>query len=263
MLSMCRHASSVARLGHTASVRPINAFVGACLVKQRFRLALQHIPSSPRAERSGGLQVSKLHSFLILFFFLICGLLACEDTENAANEPGLVRSDAAVGTQTDGASARDAAAASVDAAASTRDSLRADASSSGAADAAAGAASREDAGVSEPAGEAAYGSFSHIYEVAFRTCRTQCHLMGYSMLNMATRESAYAALVDQASNPRNMECAPLGLKRVVPGAPDESLLYLKLDINAPCGQQIPPGGTLTQELRDEVRDWIANGAKDN
>jgi len=87
--------------------------------------------------------------------------------------------------------------------------------------------------------------------------------MGYSMLNMATRELAYASLVDQASNPRNMNCAPLGLKRVVPGKPDESLLYLKLDINAPCGQQMPPGGTLTQELRDEVRDWIANGAKDD
>ena len=87
--------------------------------------------------------------------------------------------------------------------------------------------------------------------------------MGYSMLNMATRELAYASLVDQASNPRNMNCAPLGLKRVVPGKPDESLLYLKLDINAPCGQQMPPGGTPTQELRDEVRDWIANGAKDD
>jgi hypothetical protein len=87
--------------------------------------------------------------------------------------------------------------------------------------------------------------------------------MGFSMLNMATREAAYAALVDQDSNPRNMGCAPLGLKRVKPRDPEQSLLYLKLDINAPCGQQMPPGGLLTQESRDEVRDWIANGAKND
>jgi hypothetical protein len=87
--------------------------------------------------------------------------------------------------------------------------------------------------------------------------------MGFSMLNMATREAAYASLVDQESNPRNMNCAPLGLKRVKPGAPEESLLYLKLDIRPPCGQQMPPGGLLKQEFRDEVRDWIANGAKND
>jgi hypothetical protein len=87
--------------------------------------------------------------------------------------------------------------------------------------------------------------------------------MGYSMLNMATRDAAYAALVDQDSNPKNMSCAPLGLKRVQPGAPEQSLLYLKLNINPPCGQQMPPGGLLQQELSDEVRDWIANGAKND
>jgi len=87
--------------------------------------------------------------------------------------------------------------------------------------------------------------------------------MGFSMLNMATRESAYTSLVDQNSNPNNMSCAPLGLKRVKPGAPEESLLYLKLDINAPCGQQMPPGGTLKKELQEEVRAWITHGAKND
>jgi hypothetical protein len=70
-------------------------------------------------------------------------------------------------------------------------------------------------------------------------------------------------LVDQDSNPGNKDCAKLGLKRVKPGAPDESLLYRKLDIHSPCGQQMPPGGTLSQEFQNEVRDWIANGAQDN
>ena len=111
--------------------------------------------------------------------------------------------------------------------------------------------------------EPAPGTFSHIYQYAFRTCRTQCHLMGYSMLSMATREAAYAALVDHDSNPGNMNCAPLGLKRVKPGEPEQSLLYLKLHSNAPCGQQMPPGGRIKPEFLDEVRDWIANGAPDN
>jgi hypothetical protein len=182
-----------------------------------------------------------------MFFFLTCGQLACTDTESAANEPGVTRSDAATGTETDAASVRSDAAES--------DAFRADASVAAAAGSAGGG--------SQPADEAPYGSFSHIYEVAFRSCRTQCHAEGFSNLNMATREAAYAALVDQDSNPRNMNCAHLGLKRVKPGAPDESLLYLKLDINAPCGQQMPPGGTLKKELQDEVRAWISDGAKDD
>gem|GEM_PF-3927141 len=207
--------------------------------------------------------MSKLHSFLILIFSLICGQLACGDTESAANEPGIARSDAAMDTQSDAASMRDGAAQPSDAAVTTSDSFRVDASASGAAGGAAGSAGADDGGVSEPAAEAPYGSFSHIYDVAFRTCRTQCHVMGFSMLNMATRESAYTSLVDQNSNPNNMSCAPLGLKRVKPGAPEESLLYLKLDINAPCGQQMPPGGTLKKELQEEVRAWITHGAKND
>jgi hypothetical protein len=87
--------------------------------------------------------------------------------------------------------------------------------------------------------------------------------MGFSMLDMSSRDAAYASLVDHDSNPKNEACAKLGLKRVKAGEPDQSLLYLKLDSHAPCGQQMPPGGQLPQELRDEVREWIARGAKDN
>lgn len=199
--------------------------------------------------------MSKLHSFPNAICFLICGQLACGDTETGSSAPFLAASDAGAVTQADAATRADAALA----ASKDSGSFQADA---GAADAA-GSAASDDGGVTEPAGETQPGTFSHIYEVAFKTCRTQCHVMGFSMLNMATRDAAYAALVDQDSNPRNMGCAPLGLKRVKPGDPEQSLLYLKLDINAPCGQQMPPGGLLTQASRDEVRDWIANGAKND
>ena len=58
-------------------------------------------------------------------------------------------------------------------------------------------------------------------------------------------------------------CAMLGKKRVVPHEPDESLLYLKLTVDAPCGQQMPPGGQLRDDAREQVRAWIEAGAKNN
>jgi hypothetical protein len=187
--------------------------------------------------------------------FLVCGQLACADSESGSSAPFLTGSDSSAVTEADAAPVKEAGTVA-----------RADSGSLHADTAGAGTPrgpDLDDGGAAEPVGEAQPGTFSHIYENAFRTCRTQCHVMGFSMLNMATREAAYAALVDQDSNPRNMDCAPLDLKRVKPGAPEESLLYLKLDINAPCGQQMPPGGLLPLEYRDEVRAWIANGAKND
>lgn len=210
--------------------------------------------------------MTKLHSFTNLIFFLICGQLACAGTDSGTDRTGIAGEDASTVSKPDDAKASEKGANSPDAEPATGDdngSLRADA---GAADAAKPDAGQHDmpaAEVAEPAATALPGTFSHIYDQAFKACRANCHVMGYSMLNMATRDAAYAALVDQDSNPRNMNCAPLGLKRVKPGFPEESLLYLKLDPLPPCGQQMPPGGLIRQEFRDEVRDWILNGAKDD
>jgi hypothetical protein len=113
-----------------------------------------------------------------------------------------------------------------------------------------------DAGASEP------GTFSHVYDNVFVGCRRMCHSEGLVGLDMSTRQSAYRTLVDQPANPK-AQCADLGKKRVQPGAPDDSLLFLKLNAHAPCGQQMPPGGQLPMELRDEVKKWIEDGAKDN
>lgn len=111
--------------------------------------------------------------------------------------------------------------------------------------------------------EAEPGTFTHVYEHVFMSCKLKmCHGGGLIGVDMSSREAAYASLVDVPSNP-SAPCAKLGKKRIAPGQPDESLLYLKLDANAPCGQQMPPGGQLTQALRDEVRRWIEEGAKDD
>jgi len=49
----------------------------------------------------------------------------------------------------------------------------------------------------------------------------------------------HRSLVDVPANPKGV-CAQTGLKRVEPGDPSKSLLYLKLQTaGAPCGQQMP------------------------
>jgi hypothetical protein len=207
--------------------------------------------------------VTKLHSFTIVILFLSFGQMGCKDGDDGTAQ-GSAQSrakDADSAHDHDAKSGGGAGALGRDA-----DSLPADAGAAGSGGASSGPAGSSGGDSSmgtESAETAEPGTFTHIYEMAFKTCRTQCHGMGFSMLDMKTRDMAYSQLVDHDTNPGNMKCAPLGLKRVKPGSPEESLLYLKLDIHTPCGQQMPPGGQLTQEYRDEVRDWIMNGAKDD
>lgn len=60
-----------------------------------------------------------------------------------------------------------------------------------------------------------------------------------------------------------------GVKFVVPGKPDESLLMTKMDgtqaktpgCTSGCGREMPPEDLVSQDKRDVVRRWIANGAK--
>jgi hypothetical protein len=106
-------------------------------------------------------------------------------------------------------------------------------------------------------------TWSGIYNHTFYSCKNAvCHGKGVAGVDMTSQQSAYDSLVGQTSDPTR-DCAMLNLKRVEPGEPERSLLYLKLDIAAPCGQQMPPGGTVPQKVRDRVRDWIMLGAKND
>jgi hypothetical protein len=106
-------------------------------------------------------------------------------------------------------------------------------------------------------------TFTNIYTFDFRSCRVEtCHGGGLAGLNMSSQDYAWNSLVNQPANPDRL-CAMLGKQRVVPSDPDNSLLYLKLDINAPCGQQMPPGGQLARKARERIRTWIALGAKND
>ncbi len=96
-----------------------------------------------------------------------------------------------------------------------------------------------------------------------------CHGGTAGMFQMLDPASTYAALVNAPAagmtpGMTGMACQDAGLVRVVPGAPEESLLMMKLDGTHGCGDAMPPvGGLLTEEERELVRDWIMQGAQDN
>jgi len=90
----------------------------------------------------------------------------------------------------------------------------------------------------------------------------QCHGGSGGMLNMATSDGAYAALVDVNAMGISLppSCSDSGLKRVVAFMPDQSLLVQKLEHTQTCGMAMPPGVTLEAVQTQQVRMWIMNGA---
>jgi hypothetical protein len=114
-------------------------------------------------------------------------------------------------------------------------------------------------------------NFPSIYRVVIEpSCggASACHnamsgLLDQHHLDMSTREMAYMNLVGVTAMGEDTAgpiCASSGLRRVVPGAPEMSLLYLKVT-SPPCGMPMPLGGTpLPMETTEVIREWIANGA---
>jgi hypothetical protein len=95
----------------------------------------------------------------------------------------------------------------------------------------------------------------------------QCHGGSGGMLTMADSDGAYLALVGTdamgISPPPMASCKDSGLKRVVAGDPDNSLLVKKLENTQLCGTSMPPGVTLPPEKLAQVRMWITMGAQKN
>ena len=124
---------------------------------------------------------------------------------------------------------------------------------------------------SQPAGNAhaatESATFSRIHdEILSRTgCAAAfCHGKDAKAgrLDLSTGERAYESLVGVPA--AGEACAGLGLRRVVAGYPDSSLLMLKLGDHTPCGMPMP-----AQDARLEDSDialiqlWIELGALDN
>jgi hypothetical protein len=91
-----------------------------------------------------------------------------------------------------------------------------------------------------------------------------CHFGGAhaSLLQMMTKQQAYDELVDQDAE--GSECGSSGLKRVVPGDPDNSLLVQKLEGTASCGVRMPKDlDPLSTDQIALIRAWIEAGAKND
>lgn len=92
-----------------------------------------------------------------------------------------------------------------------------------------------------------------------RCSATVCHggpnpAAGLNLVNAAT---LYASLVDAASS------ADPAMLRVKADEPDSSLLYTALLGPVGATSQMPQGGELSADEKDQVKRWISDGAKDN
>ena len=98
-----------------------------------------------------------------------------------------------------------------------------------------------------------------------------CHssVAGGNLMLQGDKMAVYTALVGTDAmgvnlppDPTKMNCKDLGLKRVNPGMPEMSVLYLKVQtaMNPPCGLRMPTGGMLPPDKVELIRAWIAAGA---
>lgn len=119
-----------------------------------------------------------------------------------------------------------------------------------------------DAATSSDAAQPALGTFTRVYQLMRQRCRG-CHVPGaaYS-LDLSQKQLAYDELVGgpNMGAAEFITCSGYGYRRVVPGAPSESLLWQKLRDLQPCGDQMPPGSSVDLTLANEVEAWISAGA---
>jgi hypothetical protein len=122
---------------------------------------------------------------------------------------------------------------------------------------------RADAGSDGEPSEPA--SFTRVYEIFRSQCRG-CHAGASQFsLDLSTRALAYAELVAGPNHgaAEFITCSGQGRVRVVPGHPEQSLLIQKLEDQAPCGDQMPPGKQISASMLREVRSWVTAGALDD
>ena len=131
-------------------------------------------------------------------------------------------------------------------------------------------------------GPPASNSFTEVYTRTIQpTCSSNfCHYnsvgIRYSGLDMSSQVRAYWSLVGQPSIGPNCYKAGMGM-RVIPGDPDNSIMYQKLSATTlACGSQMPAdthqllrgipvfsGNAVPTDQVQLIHDWIEQGAQDN
>jgi len=61
----------------------------------------------------------------------------------------------------------------------------------------------------------------------------------------------------------NVNASGYSAKRVVPGDPDNSVLYKKIDGSGAYGSNMPLGGNLSAAQINTIKQWITEGAQNN
>jgi len=97
-----------------------------------------------------------------------------------------------------------------------------------------------------------------------------CHTLTAAGFMLGSKTALHDALVDQPAKGAKCSLSPdagpgaTPFTLVVPGKPDESLLYMKITGTQPCGDSMPNSSTKLSETEIAlVHDWIAAGAKDD
>lgn len=114
------------------------------------------------------------------------------------------------------------------------------------------------------------GTFSEIYDTILSTQTESrcnfCHSMPASQVSNGMfhtgkdQAETYASIMDRVST----SAACSGRSVIVPGDPEQSLLYLKISGPPPCGNRMPLGGkALSAAQVQMIRSWIAAGANDD
>jgi hypothetical protein len=101
--------------------------------------------------------------------------------------------------------------------------------------------------------------FAAAYAVLNTNCLS-CHGVGKT-LDLSTPEVAHAQLVGIEA--KYKACAADGgvpKVRVVPGAPESSLLIEKIEGHPSCGKQMPTAMLMNAEDIDTLRAWVTAGA---
>jgi hypothetical protein len=132
------------------------------------------------------------------------------------------------------------------------------------------------------ANPAAANSFTEVYtQVIQPNCTNAfCHYQyvgtRYGALDMSSQVDAYWSLVDQLCV--GAACSGNGNRRVIPGDPEDSIMYLKVSqASPPCGVQMPAdvgaltqmgsaafsGTALTADQQNLIYNWILEGAPNN
>jgi hypothetical protein len=180
------------------------------------------------------------------------GARSARDAATAEADAALPEEDAAAGAD---------AAAGTDASSSSDAGERRDGGGD-VVDAGRGTGARAPTNTAAPPASPAATTFGQVYAVLTSQCGT-CHTqLDDGDLDFSSRATAYSQLVGHAA--AGPDCAGSGEVRVIAGEPDQSLLIQKLEGTSDCGARMPEGRPpLPQSTIDEIRAWIAAGARNN